>query len=246
MNTPQVQAILTDIEGTTSSIAFVRDVLFLYAYNNMARFVQAHEHNPDIAPLLAQAKAYAGEPEMDTNQLIQQLRYWIDSDAKITPLKSLQGCIWADGYKQGDYQAHMYADAVDKLQQWYAADIPLWVYSSGSVKAQHMFFKYSSAGDILHLFQGFFDTQIGKKQDSASYLAISQAIGLATENILFLSDIEAELDAAAAVGMQTYWLVRKQDSTAQITQPTSDQSSSNSRLCHPQAKDFYAIDINLT
>ena len=210
----KVKAILTDIEGTTSSISFVRDVLFPYAAQHLSTFVRANAQDPAV---LAQMRAVAqeiGVAENNYEAIIATLLQWIAEDRKATPLKALQGMLWEHGYKNQAYSAHVYEDAVKQLQAWHAAGIPLFVYSSGSIQAQKLFFAYSEFGDMTPLFSEYFDTTSGAKQEAASYQCIAEAIHILPENILFLSDIAAELDAAKAAGMQTCWLVRPQDSAA--------------------------------
>jgi enolase-phosphatase E1 len=221
-----VTAILTDIEGTTSSIAFVKEVLFPYAASHLAGYVRANRHDPLVqqqlhatAQLLEEEAPGSGIISADTDALINTLLEWIATDRKATPLKVLQGLIWEAGYKNGDYVAHMYPDATANLKQWHQAGIPLYVYSSGSVKAQQLFFGYSQDGDLLPLFCGHFDTTVGGKQQVASYRAIAQQLQRDSREVLFLSDIKAELDAAAAAGMQTCWLVRDGELPTQSPHP---------------------------
>ena len=204
-----IRAILTDIEGTTSSISFVKDVLFPYARAHLSAFVAAHGGEPEVARWLAATARDAGLAEDDSAGIVATLQQWIDQDRKATPLKALQGMIWADGYANGAYRAHVYPEVADRLRAWKAQAVPLYVYSSGSVAAQQLFFRYSEAGDLAGLFDGHFDTEIGAKREADSYARISAAIGVAPQQILFLSDIIAELDAARSAGLQTVWLCRE-------------------------------------
>lgn len=201
------QAIVTDIEGTTSSLSFVKDVLFPYARAQMAAFVRAHEQDPRVAPLIADVRQTLGE-DASIEQVIRQLIQWIDEDRKVTPLKAIQGLIWEQGYRAGGFRGHVYSDAEQALRQWHASGIALYVYSSGSVHAQKLLFAHTPFGDLTPLFSGYFDTTTGAKTDAGSYRKIAAAAGCAPADVLFLSDVAAELDAAAAAGMQTYWLVR--------------------------------------
>jgi len=203
-----IRAILTDIEGTTSSISFVHDVLFPYARGHMKEFVHASVADPQVAALLDDVRRAAGASELDLDGVVAQLVAWIDADSKTTPLKALQGMIWEDGYRRGDLTGHVYPDAVRQLERWSGSGLRLYIFSSGSVQAQQLLFRHSDAGDLTPLFAGYFDTRIGNKQDPDAYRAIATEIDLPPEDILFLSDIRAELDAAAAVGMRTIWLVR--------------------------------------
>ena len=202
-----IKAIVTDIEGTTSSLAFVKDVLFPYARAHLGDFVRTHGAEPEVAKLLEAVADEAGRPLSGT-ETIAQLERWMAEDRKITPLKTLQGLIWEQGYGKGELKGHVYADAVKNLRRWKNLGIALYVYSSGSVHAQKLLFGYSQYGDLTKVFSSYFDTTVGMKREAASYRKIVAALGLPAQNILFLSDIKEELDAAAAAGMQTGWLVR--------------------------------------
>lgn len=202
-----IRAILTDIEGTTSSIRFVHDVLFPYAREHIASFVRCNAEDPRVVSHLNDVRLLS-DPELDLDGVITQLIAWIDADEKITPLKALQGMIWEAGYAQGDFTGHVYPDAVRALERWSGSGLKLYVFSSGSVQAQQLLFRYSDAGDLTPLFTGYYDTRIGSKREPAAYTAIAADIGLPAADILFLSDIRAELDAARSAGMHTVWLVR--------------------------------------
>lgn len=204
-----IRAILTDIEGTTSSLSFVKDVLFPYARAHMAEFVREHAQDPHVELQLEAVRREAGNPALTQEAAIGQLIAWIDQDRKITPLKALQGMIWEEGYRRGDFQGHVYPDAVRALRDWKTRGLDLYVYSSGSVQAQKLLFGYTGFGDLTPLFSGYFDTNVGGKLEAGSYRAIAASIGRAPAEILFLSDVCAELDAAAAAGFRTRWLIRE-------------------------------------
>lgn len=204
------RAILTDIEGTTSSIAFVREVLFPYARAQLPRFVSEHGQEPEVRRWLDAAAVDAGGVCMDS-VLAEVLQGWIDQDRKHTALKALQGMIWVQGYADGDYRAHMYPDSAPALRRWHEDGHALYVYSSGSVAAQHLFFGHSEAGDLRPLISGWFDTEMGGKREAASYARIAQAIGRPAQEIVFLSDVVEELDAAREAGMDTVLLDRRED-----------------------------------
>lgn len=203
-----IRAIVTDIEGTTSSLSFVKDVLFPYARERMKDFVREHGGEPDVARLLDDVRRVAGQDDLSDDQVADLLIQWIDEDRKITPLKALQGLIWEAGYRNGDFTGHIYEDAVRNLRQWKAQGTRLYVFSSGSVYAQKLLFGHTDFGDLTPLFSGYFDTTVGAKQDPTAYTAIATSIGVNPAEILFLSDVKAELDAARQVGMHTTWLVR--------------------------------------
>ncbi len=203
-----IRAIVTDIEGTTSSISFVRDVLFPYARKRLPAFVETHADRPEVQHWLHEAAKEAGFVEASRQEIIELLLRWIDEDRKSTALKALQGMIWQEGYENGEYRAHLYPEVGDRLRAWRAEGLHLYVYSSGSVPAQKLFFAHSVDGDLTPLFAGYFDTETGPKRERASYQRIAEAIGERPEHLLFLSDIVEELDAARAAGLQTGWLVR--------------------------------------
>lgn len=202
-----IKAILTDIEGTTSSLSFVKDVLFPYARERMAEFVRQHAQEAAVRKELEEARRLSGK-NLNESEVVDQLIRWIDEDKKITPLKSLQGMIWEDGYKKGAFKGHMYEDAVRHLKRWQQAGIRLYVFSSGSVHAQKLLFAHTESGDLTPLFSGYFDTTVGNKREAGSYRKIADIIGAPPGDVLFLSDIREELDAARAAGMQVTWLVR--------------------------------------
>jgi enolase-phosphatase E1 len=206
-----VSAILTDIEGTTSSIDFVHRVLFPYASDRLADFVRSQHAQPAVAAALDDARSAAGDPHADTETVVSQLLQWIIEDKKVTALKSLQGQLWEQGYINGDFTGHVYEDAVSRLRDWSEFGIELYVYSSGSVQAQELLFGYSDAGDLRPLFSGYFDTRVGHKRDPSSYADIASTIEVEAGDMLFLSDIAEELDAARDAGMQTCQLVRDEN-----------------------------------
>lgn len=218
-----VVAVLTDIEGTTTPIAYVRDTLFPFARARLRQLLDERGGDPAVAGELAEvARLAPGIPPLDA------LLGWMDHDAKVTPLKALQGIIWADGYASGALRGELYPDVAPNLRRWAAGGVRLFVYSSGSVAAQRQIFGHSSDGDLAALFAGFFDTRVGAKRDAASYDRIAIGIGVPTAEVLFLSDSEAELDAAAAAGLRTCQLLRPQDGTL-------------AAQAHPIASDFNAV-----
>ena len=224
-----IKAIVCDIEGTTTSLSFVKDTLFPYARQHMAKFVREKQRDPEIANLLENVKREMQRPDASLDEVIAQLETWIDEDRKITPLKAIQGHIWQYGYQNGDYHGHVYPDAYEKLKDWHESGIALYIFSSGSVYAQKLLFAHTVYGDMTPLFSGYFDTNIGAKIDAASYHAITEQTGFPGSAILFLSDIEKELDAAKSAGMSTIWLVRNGELA-----PGSQ---------HPQVTNFYDIAI---
>ena len=206
------KAIVTDIEGTTSSIAFVKDVLFPYAAERLPSWLRENRRVPAVQAEIENVAETIGRTSSDLDAVIEQLLDWICQDIKATPLKALQGMVWKSGYASGDYRAHVYPDAHAVLKDWNAQGIPLYVYSSGSVQAQQLFFQYSDYGDLRSLFSGYFDTTTGPKSEHDSYVKIATKIGLPASDILFLTDVEAEIAAALGAGMQTVLIVRSEDS----------------------------------
>ncbi|KAA0982240.1 acireductone synthase [Pseudomonas sp. ANT_J28] len=204
-----IKAILTDIEGTTSAVSFVFDVLFPYAAKHLPDFVRQHAERTDVAEQLAAVRRDTNEPSADVERVIDILLSWIAEDRKATPLKALQGMVWEQGYQAGELKGHIYPDAVEALKRWHQEGFKLFVYSSGSIQAQKLIFGCSQAGDLSPLFSGYFDTTPGPKREAQSYERITQAIGLDASQILFLSDIVEELDAAHTAGMATCGLARE-------------------------------------
>jgi len=201
-------AVVTDIEGTTTPIAFVHDVLFPYARQRLPDFLRAHAARADVASVLADtARLSPGADPLAT------LLGWMDADAKMGPLKTVQGLIWAEGYADGSLTGDLYPDVAPALRRWARAGVVLGVYSSGSVAAQKLLFGHTAHGDLASLFSAFFDTGVGGKREPASYAAIAQTLRLPAGDILFLSDVAAELDAAKASGMRSCQLVRPADGT---------------------------------
>ena len=223
------RAVVTDIEGTTSSLSFVKDVLFPYARRHLAEFAAAHGQEAAVRGLLDAANAEAGG-DLDEAEVVAQLERWIDEDRKVTPLKALQGLIWEAGYRHGDFVGHVYADAAERLRAWHAQGLRLYVYSSGSVHAQKLLFAHTAFGDLTPLFAGYFDTLIGAKREPAAYRTIVAELQLPPGDILFLSDIVEELDAARAVGMQTIQLLR--------------DGGLDKDAAHRQVRDFNAIEVS--
>lgn len=217
------RAVLTDIEGTVTPIAFVHRVLFPYARAALPALIRDRADEPPVADALRAIRAQA--PDADP---LAQCLAWMDADAKVTPLKLLQGLAWQDGYESGALRSELYADVAPALRAWHAAGVRLAVYSSGSEAAQRLIFGHPPEGDLTGLFTAFLDTRIGGKCETASYAEAARRLGLPPAAILFLSDVVAELDAAAAAGLLTCQLVRPADPTLAGAR-------------HPTAPDFAAV-----
>lgn len=202
-----IKAIVTDIEGTTSSIDFVHQTLFPYARTHLRKFLRDHAGDDAVQGELAEIERIENR-DLSLDEAADVLERWIAEDRKITPLKSLQGMVWRVGYECGELKGHVYADTPDALRHWHAQGLRLYVYSSGSVDAQKLIFGHTDFGDLTSLFSGYFDTRVGGKREAASYREILKQIGLSGEEVLFLSDIGEELDAARVAGLHTCQLVR--------------------------------------
>jgi len=208
--------ILCDIEGTIGPVSFVRDTLFAYARQHLPAFVREHAGDPEVAE---QVRKVASRRELeldDTEGVIRLLLAWMAEDRKDTELKALQGMLWERGYAAGDYRAVVYDDAWRQLQSWRELGHRLHIYSSGSVLAQKLYFRYTSHGDLRPWFTGWFDTTSGPKQRSDSYATIAGVLGVPAGDIMFLSDSGAELDAALAAGMRTTWILRPEEGAPDI------------------------------
>ena len=225
--------ILTDIEGTTSSISFVKEVLFPFARAALPGFVRARGQEPEVRRWLDAVAVEHGSICND-DTIVETLQGWIDEDRKHTALKALQGMIWQEGYAAGTLQADIYPDAVSGLRRWHDAGHRLAVYSSGSVAAQKLLFAHTDAGDLTGLFDAFFDTEVGHKREAGSYLTISERLQVPAADIVFLSDVVEELDAARDAGMRTVLLDRLQD----YPQPRDAAAAHG----HARVETFDAID----
>lgn len=199
---------LLDIEGTTTPIAFVKDVLFPYARQRMAAFVTQHAAEPAVAAEIAAVAKVAGAARPDSAAAVHTLLQWLDQDRKVTPLKTLQGMIWKSGYESGELKGPVFEDAVRQLRAWHARGVPAFIYSSGSVAAQKLLFRYSDHGDLLPLIAGHFDTASGGKLEDSSYRHIAEQVGRPAADIAFYSDHVGETAAAQAAGMRAVRVLR--------------------------------------
>jgi enolase-phosphatase E1 len=217
------KAALFDIEGTVGSISFVQDVLFPYARERIASFVRHNREEPEVRAILDMAAREAGVDVHDLPAIINALHVWSDTDVKVTPLKELQGLIWKGGFESGAIEAELYEDAVEAMHRFRAAGVRLFIYSSGSIAAQKMLFSNTTDGDLRPWIEGYFDTTTGPKKEVASYAHIASRMKLPPSEVVFFSDVAAELDAAREAGMQTVQLARPQDGvTAAGTHPAAE------------------------
>jgi enolase-phosphatase E1 len=206
--------ILMDVEGTTTSISFVHDVLFPYSVKKLKEYVNTHFAAPSVQEALLKTQSTVREEEdlnLNREAVIEKLLEWIRIDRKHGALKKLQGLIWNEGYTKGEIKGHVYEDVPAAINKWKASGLELGIYSSGSVEAQKDLFENSIAGNLAPLFSHHFDTEVGGKREVQSYKNILEILHLNPEDVLFLSDITEELDAAAQAGMKTLQLVRGEE-----------------------------------
>lgn len=220
--------LLLDIEGTTTSISFVKDKLFPYAEENVKDFLTNQWETEDVKEAVAALRKLAledkeksvdgvvtipGEDASKEDQiegLVKSVKWQMASDRKVGALKQLQGLIWKQGYDKGDIKGHVYEDVSPALDLWRSVEgQKVYIYSSGSVQAQKLLFGQSLAGDMLKSIDGHFDTAVGAKQEAASYTAITEKIGCKPEEVLFLTDIVKEAEAARTSGMQAALVSRE-------------------------------------
>lgn len=218
-----VSDILLDIEGTTSSIRFVVEVMFPYARQHVAEYLAANWNEPAVQAAIEKLALDVGQLNAATwlgdlsdlaarqSRVVAAVQQLMDRDAKVTGLKELQGLIWERGFNSGQMVAHLYPDVLPAIEAWRAGGRRVWIYSSGSVAAQRLFFGHTTAGDLLNRFSGHFDTTSGGKKETASYQRIAAAIGALPDRILFVSDIVDELRAASEAGMLTALSVRPEN-----------------------------------
>ncbi|MFD9736289.1 acireductone synthase [Umezawaea sp. NPDC059074] len=202
--------VVLDIEGTLSSTDQVLVVLYDYARPRLGPWIDEHPEDPAVVEAVAQVKALADLPsDATTADLVTVLHDWMDRDQKIAPLKALQGLIWQQGYTNGDLVAELFPDVVPALKAWHDGGSRLAVFSSGSVPGQIAFFAHTTTGDLTPLFEHHFDTvNAGPKREEQSYKTIAAALGAQPEEIVFYSDVPAELHAAAAAGWGTVGVAR--------------------------------------
>src|SRR5438034_8602350 len=204
-----IRAILLDIEGTTTPIAFVHQVLFPYARARVHDYLEQR----DIALLRAEYAAEPRSPDLPAWNPEAYVYWLMDRDRKSTALKALQGRIWEAGYRAGELKGkgEVYPDVRPALERWHKAGKRIAIFSSGSVQAQRNLFANTTAGDLSPLLSGYFDTTTGPKREARSYCTIADALGCRVADVLFVSDVAAELDAAREAGLRTVLCVRGSD-----------------------------------
>lgn len=210
-----MQTFLCDIEGTTTSVTFAHEVLFPISYDKMEQFILAHWNDLLMKKELESLKndlaadQEKNESSIEPEEVVRMLREWILQDRKEGRLKSIQGKIWKDSFESGEIRGHMYADVVPAFHRWKELGHRICIFSSGSIEAQKLIFRYSEVGDLTPLIHSYFDTAVGPKKEPSAYLAIAGALDQAPAEITFLSDSVPELDAAMEAGMQTIQVVRE-------------------------------------
>ncbi|MGH9872885.1 MAG: acireductone synthase [Pyrinomonadaceae bacterium] len=218
-----IRGILLDIEGTTTPIAFVHEVLFSYARSRIRNYLTEHSGSEELLADLAElrqehaADLKAGQQppaipdearDTEIDSIVAYINWLMDRDRKSKGLKSLQGKIWKQGYLDGILKAQLFADVAPALERWRAEGLNVSIFSSGSSLAQKLLFAHTDAGDLTRFISNYFDTTVGSKTDVESYRQIAAALSLPAEKVLFISDVIGELDAASEAGMQTLLCVR--------------------------------------
>jgi len=204
------RAILLDIEGTTTPIAFVHDVLFGYARDHVREFLAESSAAEDIALLREEHARDSDAPPLseEIESIAKYVEWLIKLDRKSTALKSLQGKIWRQGYEDGSLKSQVFADVAPAFARWRERGLRIGIFSSGSVLAQQLLFAHTEAGDLTPFIDSYFDTTVGKKGEAESYRRIAEAMGIPPQEILFVSDVVAELDAASEAGTETVLSIR--------------------------------------
>ncbi|KAI1723247.1 haloacid dehalogenase-like hydrolase domain-containing protein [Ditylenchus destructor] len=223
------QAAIFDIEGTTTSISFVKDILFPYSLANVDRFLEnafstsSHSeiidalvelsndefrmHSGDVLQIESTELSRENKKEV-TKKLATNVKYWIGQDKKLSALKQLQGIMWEEAYKSGEIKSHVYDDVLPTFQKLNSSNIPIYIYSSGSVHAQKLLFAHTETDDLTKFITGYFDTKIGAKVDPLSYKRIEKEIGIDAKQSLFVTDVETEAFAAKEADMEVIIMIR--------------------------------------
>ncbi|HRE60102.1 MAG TPA: acireductone synthase [Micropepsaceae bacterium] len=215
----ELRALITDIEGTTTPVTFVHQVLFPYAAKHLPDYVRAHALDPAVTAALKETAALDARAGVSVDAAINVLLEWIAADRKATPLKALQGLVWRKAYESGEVKSPIYDDVVPVLESAKRAGLSLHVFSSGSVEAQHLLFGHSDKGDLRPLFTGWFDTTTGPKLEAESYRLIAAQIGCAPAQAAFLSDHPGEIAAAHQAGMTVCRIDREKPADFSATDP---------------------------
>jgi enolase-phosphatase E1 len=209
------RVVVLDIEGTTSTLSYVRDELFPYSYDRFPEWVESSD--PEVAAAVERARLAAGLEPGDRDGVVRALRAWVTSDAKVAPLKTLQGLMWEAGFASGELRAHVYDDVPPALRTWTSNGAVVCIYSSGSERAQRAWFSHTQHGDLSGHLSRYFDLDnAGPKREPGSYASIASSLGTGGDALVFLSDVQAELDAARAAGWLTVGVRRPDDPAPDI------------------------------
>jgi enolase-phosphatase E1 len=211
------RGVLLDIEGTTTPISFVYNVLFPYVRRHVHEYLTQVDLT-DLQREHARDVRVGNNPPAWSPDPVSYVLWLMDQDRKSTALKAIQGKIWREGYKNGQLRGEVFPDVPPALERWAKAGWDVRIYSSGSILAQQLLFSTTAAGDLTRFLKGYFDTTTGPKQDAESYRAIAQSFRIAPSEITFISDVTAELDAARLAGMETALCIR----AANPIQPADD------------------------
>lgn len=211
-----IKAVLTDLEGTITRFAFVKYVLYPYAKKNLPDFVDYYQHDTEVKMQINAVRRSIDNERASIDRVTEVLIHWLENEERVPALNALLGMIWKSGYEQNDFKGHIYLDAFHFLRKLNKYKQELYTFSSKPVNAQELLLQHSEFGDISNWFKGYFDTSIGRKQDSCAYEAILKNLPYKAEEILFLSDVKAELDAAKSVGINTCQMVRDGQEISQV------------------------------
>jgi len=211
-----IRAIVVDTAGTTTDLNFIQDTLFPYSAKVLADFLNENQSNVLVDNCICDVRDIALEPDASLDRVVEILQQWITEDRKATPLKTLQGLIWKQGYAKGEFKGHIFPDFIEAVKGFKTQNLRLYSFSSGSVDAQKLLFSHSDGGDLTQYFDGHFDTRTGNKLFKQAYSNIINTISLAPKQVLFISDVIEELKAAEQAGLRTLQMVRE------TTQRTGD------------------------
>ncbi|PKG56841.1 acireductone synthase [Shewanella sp. Choline-02u-19] len=203
-----IRAIVVDTAGTTTDLNFIEDILFPYSAKALPAFLEENQHNVLVENCICDVQDIALEPDADLARVTEILLQWISEDRKATPLKTIQGLIWKQGYANGEFKGHIFPDFIEALDGYKQKGLRVYSFSSGSVDAQKLLFGNSDAGDLTDKFNGHFDTRTGNKRFKQAYCNILNTISLSPKQILFVSDVLEELKAASEAGLNVAQMVR--------------------------------------
>ncbi len=228
MNNSEIKQFIFDIEGTTTPISFVHDILFPYSKNNLLNFLKENKISNSIFSNLKEENEkdvklnlYSIPLENSVNSLFSYLEFLISIDRKNSGLKEIQGEIWKHGYETGELKSQIFPDTLDFFQFIQSQNKKINIYSSGSILAQKLIFKYSNLGVLSSYISNYFDTGVGHKRDFNSYSKISDMLNCNPNEIIFFTDVQEEADSALSIGIKSYILLRNGNSPIEkIKHPT--------------------------